>query len=165
MRRPGMRALTFAAAASFFACATSGSVVTLTSSLNYGAGPVRYSVGDGRVSGEGLSVMEDKGCVTGSLHGQAVQLCRDKVEQDGTQHWSGASGEVVLKPVDHGKAWAVQGHLDFGDLTQGRWFDVGQTLRAENSSQAWDDLRVQPELWLLATTATDLRAVRRRNRM
>jgi hypothetical protein len=158
-----MRASTIVAAAGLIACAcaTSGSAVTLTSRVNYGASPVRYSVGDGRISSEELSVMEDKGCVTGTFRSQAVQLCRDKVQPDGTQHWVGTSGEVVLKPLEHGKAWQVEGHLDFGDLTQGGWFDVSQTLRADTESKAFDDLRVQPELWLLASTATDLHAARR----
>jgi hypothetical protein len=144
-----------------FACATSGSVVTMTSRVNYGASPVRYSVGDGRVSGTELDVVEAKGCVTGSFRSHAVQLCRDKTEADGSQHWTGTSGEVVLKPLENGKSWRVEGHLDFGDLTQGGWFDVSQTLRADAESKAWNDLRVQPELWLFATTAADLHAARR----
>jgi hypothetical protein len=66
---------------------------------------------------------------------------------------------MVIKPLENGKSWAVEGMLKLGPSD--RQFDVTQTLRVQSETQAWNELRVMPELWVLANTATDLSAARK----
>jgi hypothetical protein len=149
---------TFGAAACASGTPGAGTVV-LTSPVNYQSPPTTYSVGGGRVTGRNLdAALDGKGCVRGTIGGEPLDLCLVKTAPDGTQRWEGTSGEVSIKPIEAGKAFEVSG---FMFLTAQGQFDVTQTLRAQEGG-AWDELRAQPVLLLVATTATDLRALRRR---
>jgi hypothetical protein len=148
-----------AAAACSTASAGAGTFV-LTSNVNYRAAPVTYSVGGGRVRSSDLDAALDKGCLRGSMGGEPLDLCATEPQADGTERWEGSSGQVSIKPVDQGRAFQVSGYVT---LSAGRSFDVTQTLRAQQGG-VWDELRRHPVLLVIATTATDLHAMRGRRR-
>jgi hypothetical protein len=142
------------------ACMTAGAgTVVLTSNVNYRSPPVTYTVGQNHVSSTNLdATLDAKGCVRGTVAGEPLDLCMIKTASDGTQRWEGTTGEVTIKPVDNGKNFDVAG---FFYVDGQRQFDVSQTLRAQTQEgAAWDQLRAQPVLLLIATTATDLHAMR-----
>lgn len=157
-----MRGLLLMAMVSAAACATAGAgTVTLTSNVDYRAAPVTYSVAPGRVTSTNLDAqLDSKGCVRGTMAGEPLNLCSVKTEDDGTQRWEGTTGEIDIKPVDKGKAFQVAG---FVYVNGQRQFDVTQTLRPQ-AGGAWDQLRAQPVLLFVATTATDLHALRHHGR-
>jgi hypothetical protein len=148
------------------ACATSGSSassVTLTSNINYGAVPMTYAVAPGHVrsnNSEALDAWFDKDCLKGEMAGQPLDLCQTGTAADGTQHWEGTTGIIDITPIDDGAAFKVSGFLTPSTVNQ---IDVSQTLRL-NRGGAWDQLRQEPVLLLVATTATDLTALRHRRR-
>lgn len=148
------------------ACATSGtsaSSVTLTSNLNYGAVPITYAVTPKHVrsnNGDALDAYFDKDCLKGEMAGQPLDLCQTGTAADGTQHWEGTTGVVDITPVDGGAAFKVSGFLTPSVVNQ---IDVSQTLRLDRGG-AWEALRQEPVLLLVATTATDLNALRHRHR-
>ena len=133
--------------------------VALTSNVDYRSPPVTYTVAAGRVSSTNLdATLDPKGCVRGTMGGEPLDLCSIKTAADGTQRWEGTTGEVSIKPVDNGKNFEVAGFIYVNGQRQ---FDVSQTLRAQTQEgAAWDQLRAQPVLLLIATTATDLHAMR-----
>jgi hypothetical protein len=142
------------------ACMTAGAgTVVLTSNVNYRSPPVTYTVGQNHVSSTNLdATLDAKGCVRGTVAGEPLDLCMIKTASDGTQRWEGTTGEVTIKPVDNGKNFEVAGFIYVNGQRQ---FDVSQTLRAQTQEgAAWDQLRAQPVLLLIATTATDLHAMR-----
>ena len=146
------------------ACATANGgagTVTLMSNLDYRSPPVTYAVGVNHVSSGSLdATLDAEGCVRGSMAGEPLDLCPVKPEPDGTQRWAGTSGEVSIKPVENGRAFEVQG---FVYVSGQRQLDVTQTLRPK-TDPAWDTLRAQPVLLFVATTATDLHALRSKRR-
>jgi hypothetical protein len=160
MRAPLLLTMMLGAAACSTATAGAGTVA-LTSNVDYHAPPVTYSVGGGHVSSSNLDARLDaKGCVSGTMGDLPLDLCAKQTAPDGTQRWEGASGEVSIKPVEEGKAFQVSGYMT---LRSGNQLDVTQTLRPQEGP-AWAELRAQPVLLLIATTATDLRAMRHRRR-
>jgi hypothetical protein len=145
------------------ACSTASAgagTFVLTSNVDFRARPVTYSIGGGRVRSEDLDAALDKDCVRGSMAGEPLDLCSTATQPDGTQRWEGSSGDVSIKLVDQGRAFQVSGYVT---LAAGRSFDVTQTLRAQQGG-AWDELRRHPVLLVIATTATDLHAMRGRRR-
>lgn len=159
-----MRAPTLLLMLGAAACATANGgagTVTMMSNVDYRSPPVTYAVGPNRVSSGSLdATLDAKGCVRGSMAGEPLDLCEAKAEADGTQRWAGTSGEVSIKPVENGKAFEVQGFIYVSGQRQ---FDVTQTLRPK-ADPAWDALRAQPVLLFVATTATDLHALKGHHR-
>jgi hypothetical protein len=146
-------------------CATQSAgsgTVTLMSNVDYHAPPATFSVGSGHVTGRGrqLDAYVEQGCVKGEMNGEALNLCEREVAPDGTQRWEGNSGQVEIKPVDGGRNFQVSGYMTLSSVRQ---LDVTQTLRPQQGA-GWDELRAQPVLLLVATTAADLTAIQRRGR-
>ena len=159
MRVPTLLLMVFAVA-----CATANGgagTVTMMSNVDFHSPPVTYAVGPNHVSSGSLdATLDAKGCVRGSMAGEPLDLCETEAAADGTQRWAGTSGEVSIKPIENGRAFEVQGFI----YTSGqRQFDVTQTLRPK-ADPAWDTLRAQPVLLFVATTATDLHALRGHHR-
>jgi hypothetical protein len=148
------------------ACATQNAAgsgnVTMTSNVDYRSPPLSFSIGPGHVRSQGneLDAVMDKDCVRGEMAGEPLDLCREGKEGDVAQKWAGTSGEITIKPVDNGTAFEVQGYVTLAAL---RSYDVTQTVRA-GEGKGWDELRRQPILLVVARTATDLNALRRRHR-
>ncbi|HEY2028952.1 MAG TPA: hypothetical protein VGH20_07055 [Myxococcales bacterium] len=148
------------------ACATSGSSassVTLASNLNYGQAPMTFAVAPGHVRSNNSGALDayfDKDCLKGEMAGQPLDLCQTATGADGTQHWEGTTGVVDITPVDGGAAFKVSGFLTPSVVNQ---IDVSQTLRP-NRGGAWETLRQEPVLLLVATTANDLTALSHRHR-
>jgi hypothetical protein len=155
-----MRAPTLLLMLGAAACATArggAGTVTMMSNVDFRSPPVTYAVGPDHVSSSSLDAKLDaQGCVRGTMAGEPLDLCETKPEADGTQHWAGTSGEVSIKPVEAGKAFEVQGFIYVNGQRQ---FDVTQTLRPK-ADASWDALRARPVLLFVATTATDLHALR-----
>ena len=157
-----MRASLILLLAAACATGTSSGSVTLTSNINYGAVPITYAVAPGHVrsNGDALDAYFDKDCLKGEMAGEPLDLCQTGTAPDGTQHWEGTTGVVDITPVDGGAAFRVSGFLTPSVVNQ---IDVSQTLRL-NRGGAWETLRQEPVLLLVATTAADLTALRHRRR-
>jgi len=139
------------------ACATTreaGSGTIAIKSFGYPAArPESYSVGKGVISGSNLQLRLDDGCVRGSLGREPIDLCRDPANP---AHWVGTSGDVTAVTTPDGKHVNVQGVMILRGFQQ---LDVSQVIPLEDGS-AWEELRKNPILLVLATTATDLEARR-----
>ena len=150
--RPMLLSLMLAAA-----CATTreaGSGTIAIKSFGYPAArPESYSVGKGVISGSNLQLRLDDGCVRGSLGREPIDLCRDPANP---AHWVGTSGDVTAVTTPDGKHVNVQGVMILRGFQQ---LDVSQVIPLEDGS-AWEELRKNPILLVLATTATDLEARR-----
>src|SRR3954464_8344472 len=87
-------------------CATGAAnhqTVSLRSSINSAAPPVRISVGKGHISGGALNAWLDGGGVQGNYGRTPVAFCRDDKGDGPVQHWSGASGEFTVKRSEDGQ--------------------------------------------------------------
>jgi hypothetical protein len=131
--------------------------IAIKSVANASAPPVTYSVGNGVVSGSNLDLRLDQGCIRGTLRKEPIQLCSDPANPN---HWVGASGDFTAVASPDGKSVKVDGYLLVDTL---RELDITQIIPVENGP-GWDEMRKQPALLALATTAADLSALRGRHR-
>ena len=144
------------------ACATStgtsspgpgAGTIAIKSVANASAPPVTFSVGNGVVSGSNVNLRLDQGCIRGTLRKAPVQLCSDPANPN---HWTGASGDFTAVPNPDGKSVKVDGYLLLDSLRQ---LDITQIIPVEGGP-GWDEMRKNPALLALATTAADLQALR-----
>lgn len=138
-------------------CATGASTkqtVTLRSSINVAAPPVRISVGKGHVSGGALNAWLDDGCVHGNYGNTPVSFCRDDNGTGPVQHWSGPSGEFTVAPSEDGGRIEVDGYWM---LDTRRQASMVNSLELGTGPE-WDELRRNPALLAVAATAADLQA-------
>src|SRR3954471_14921199 len=105
-----MRALILLFAAGCVTGAAKHQTVSLRSSINAAAPPVRISVGKGHISGGALNAWLDDGCVHGNYGGTPVAFCRDDKGEGPVQRWSGPSGEFTVRTSDDGQRVDVDGY-------------------------------------------------------
>jgi len=146
-----MRAIPLLLAA---ACATSrGSegTIVLHSFANQAAGPVRYSVGKGSITGSGLIATVQGDCISGSVGRTPIQFCKDPANPN---HWAGNGGEFTAVKDPEGRHVNVAGYmtLDFN-----RQADMTQLIPLGEGPD-WDEMARNPALLAIAATAADLQA-------
>ena len=144
------------------ACATSGEAgsgtLALKSVANASAPPVTYSVGNGVISSSNLDARLDQDCLRGSMDRNPIELCRDPANPN---HWTGTSGDFTAVTSPDAKSVNVNGFLYLGSSL--RQADISQVLPLGEGA-AWDQMRKNPALLVIATAATDLQALRRGRR-
>ena len=139
------------------ACATSGGssggTVAIKSFGYPSARPVSYSVGNGVITGSNLDARVDQGCIRGTMGGTPIQLCSDPANPN---HWSGATGDFTAVVSPDKRSVNVEGYLG-----PGRQLPLNQVIPL-GEGPAWDQLRLNPALLVIASTAADLQAARMR---
>jgi len=148
------------------ACATSreagsgsgSGTLALKSYANAAAPPVTYSVGNGVISSSNLDLRLDQDCIRGSMRRNPVQLCKDPANPN---RWNGDSGDFTAIVSPDGKSVNVNGFLYLGSSL--RQADISQVLPI-GEGPAWDEMRKNPALLVMATAATDLEALQRNRR-
>ena len=150
MRRIDMRNF-FVGLLSAAACATAGPNYGTVAIKPFGAAqtpPAHFTVGGGHISGSLVDAYVENGCLRGTIGRSPLQLC-----DEGNNHWTGSSGDVTVAMADGGKMLSLQGYL---------WLDArrrvsldGENLELGQGPQ-WDELRKNPMLLVVATTAADL---------
>ena len=150
-----MRAIILLAVIGCATTAASNQTVTLRSYGNPGAPPITVSVGRGHISGGTLNAWLDESCVHGNMGRLPVQFCRDDKGDSPVQHWSGTSGEFTVKPSEDGQRIDVDGYWQ---LDSRRVVPLNQTIPMGHGTQ-WDELRRNPALLVIASTASDLQSV------
>jgi len=137
------------------ACATSGGPTGGTIAIkSFGypsARPVSYSVGKGVITGSNFDARLDQGCVRGTMRGTPIQLCSDPANPN---HWSGATGDFTAVLSPDKRSVNVEGYLG-----PGRQLPLNQVIPL-GEGPAWDQLRLNPALLVIASTAADLQAAR-----
>src|SRR6266446_100640 len=143
-----MRSITLLLAA---ACATSsgssGGTIAIKSFGYPSARPVSYSVGKGVITGSNLDARLDQGC----MRGTPIQLCSDPANPN---HWTGATGDFTAVLSPDKRSVNVEGYLLLDPIRQ---VEVSQVIPL-GQGPAWDELRRNPALLVIASTAADLRA-------
>ena len=151
-RHTAMRSISLLLAA---ACATSGSPTGGTIAIkSFGypsARPVSYSVGKGVISGSNLDARLDQGCIRGTMRGTPILLCSDPANPN---HWSGTTGDFTAVLNPNGRSVNVEGFLL---LDPTRQVMLNQVIPL-GDGPAWDELRRNPALLVIASTAADLQA-------
>ncbi|HWT84651.1 MAG TPA: hypothetical protein VN177_02690 [Myxococcales bacterium] len=139
------------------ACATSGGssggTVAIKSFGYPSARPVSYSVGNGVISGSNLNARVDQGCIRGTMGGTLIQLCSDPANPN---HWSGASGDFTAVLAPDRRSVNVEGWFLLDPIRQ---VTLNQVIPL-GQGPGWEELRRNPALLVIATTAADLRAAR-----
>jgi len=139
------------------ACATSGGssggTIAIKSFGYPSARAVNYSVGNGVITGSNLDARLDQGCIRGTMGGTPIQLCSDPANPN---HWSGATGDFTAVLSPDKRSVNVEGYLG-----PGRQVPVNQVIPL-GEGPAWDQLRLNPALLVIASTAADLQAARSR---
>jgi hypothetical protein len=136
------------------ACATSGGssggTIAIKSFGYPSARPVSYSVGKGVITGSNLDARLDQGCIRGTMRGTPIQLCSDPANPN---HWTGTSGDFTAVLGPDGRSVNVEGYflLDIRQVTLNQVIPLGE-------GPAWDELRRNPALLVIASTAADLQA-------
>jgi len=136
------------------ACATSrGSegTIVLHSFANEAAGPARYSVGKGSITGSGLNATVEGDCISGSVGRTPIQFCKDPANPN---HWSGNGGDFVAVKAPDGRHVNVEGYMMLDTMRQA---SMTQLIPLGEGPQ-WDELARNPALLAIAATAADLRA-------
>jgi len=137
------------------ACATSGGssggTIAIKSFGYPSARPVNYSVGNGLITGSNLDARLDQGCIRGTMGGTPIQLCSDPANPN---HWSGATGDFTAVLSPDKRSVNVEGYLG-----PGRQLPLNQVIPL-GEGPAWDQLRLNPALLVIASTAADLQAAR-----
>jgi hypothetical protein len=137
------------------ACATSrGSegTIVLHSFTNQAAGPIRYSVGKGSITGRDLVATVQGDCISGSVGRTPINFCKDPANPN---HWSGTGEFVAVKDPD-GHHVNVDGYML---LDTRRQASMTQLIPLGEGPQ-WDELARNPALLAIAATAADLQAGR-----
>ena len=150
-----MRALILLAILGCATAAAPNQTVTFRSYGNPGTPPITVSVGRGHISGGTLNAWVDEGCIHGNLGRLPVQFCRDDKGDSAVQHWSGTSGEFTVRPSDDGQRFDVDGYWQ---LDARRMVPLNQTIPVGQGAQ-WNELRKNPGLLVIASTAADLQSV------
>jgi hypothetical protein len=139
------------------ACATSGGSsggsIAIRSYGNPSARPVSYSVGKGIITGSNLDARLDQGCIRGTMGGTPIQLCSDPANPN---HWTGASGDFTTVLSKDGRSVNVEGYFLLDTIRQ---VSLNQVIPL-GEGPAWDELRRNPALLVIASTAVDLQAAR-----
>ncbi len=147
-----MRSITLLLAA---ACATSsgssGGTIAIKSFGYPSARPVSYSVGKGVITGSNLDARLDQGCIRGTMRGTPIQLCSDPANPN---HWTGATGDFTAVLSPDKRSVNVEGYLLLDPIRQ---VEVSQVIPLGQGA-AWDELRRNPALLVIASTAADLQA-------
>ena len=137
------------------ACATSGGssggTVAIKSFGYPSARPVSYSVGNGVITGSNLDARLDQGCIRGTMGGTPIQLCSDPANPN---HWTGGSGDFTAVLSPDGRSVNVEGDLWLDPI---RRVTLNQVIPV-GDGPAWDELRRNPALLVIASTAADLHA-------
>ena len=137
------------------ACATSagssGGTIAIKSFGYPSARPLNYSVGKGIITGSNLDARVDQGCIRGTMGGMPIQLCNDPANPN---HWSGATGDFTAVLSPDGRNVNVEGWLLLDPVRQ---IPLSQVIPL-GQGPGWDELRRNPALLVIASTAADLQA-------
>jgi hypothetical protein len=137
------------------ACATSGrspgGTIAIKPYANLSARPVSYSVGRGVITGSNLDARLEQGCIRGTMRATPIQLCSDPANPN---HWSGTTGDFTAVLSPDGRSVNVEGFLL---LDPTRQVMLNQVIPV-GDGPAWDELRRNPALLVIASTAADLHA-------
>src|SRR6266481_5252107 len=148
----GMRVIPLLLAA---ACATSrgadSGTVVLHSFSNQAAGPIRYSVGKGSITGRDLIAKVEGDCISGSVGRTPIQFCKDPANPN---HWAGNGGEFTAVKAPDGRHVNVDGYMMLDNKRQASMTQ----LIPLGEGPPWDELAQNPALLAIAATAADLRA-------
>jgi hypothetical protein len=126
--------------------------VTLKSAANYAARPQTFSVGKGHVSGNDLNVYLDGNCIRGAEGRIPIDFCRVDDGSGAVQRWSGASGDFTVRP--EGEMVVADGYWN---LDTGRTISMRQDFRI-GEGPAWQELKKNPALLAVVSTAGDVQA-------